>query len=111
MMKTILEHPLIQELLEQGEREHQLSGPEHLGQGRTQRQSGEGHMMRTRAKWSHLMEVTMKKRRQKMIREAKSAPSPLPSDSDRAGRKPEQSCPLDLSIPRPVTRLLEIKYY
>ena len=36
-------------------------------------------MLRTRAKWRHLMEVTMKERRQKMIREARSAPPPLPS--------------------------------
>ena len=197
MMKTYLEHPLIQELLEQGGREHQLSGPKHVGQGQTQRQSGGDHMLRARAKWRHLMEVTMKQRRPKMIREARPAPPPdvldtppppLPSGypytdeewrqvnsyeqwlvrkstaikkaqirynlreitklkkqkklvqqrqnskqmtaQDTAelkgltseitvlrsrnlwpGRKPEQSSPLDLSIPRLVTRVLEIKDY
>ena len=70
------EHSLIQDLLQQGEREHQVSGPEPVGQGQPQRQSGEGHMMRTRPKWRHLMEVTMKQRRPKIGREARSAPPP-----------------------------------
>ena len=169
--------------------------------------------MRTRAKWRHLIEVTMKQRRPKLVTEARSAPPPdaleipppplppgyphtdkewiqvkryineqinynwkeitklkkqkkvvqqrtvrqnnnqitakdaaelkrltseitvlrktlqnwrkrswhhnmLMTDSEGArsrilwpGRRPDQSCPLDLSIPRPVTRLLEIKDY
>ena len=66
MMRTREQvHPLIQDLLEQGEREHQLI------KGQTQRQSGGGHMMRTRA-----MEVTMKKWRPKLVTEVRSAPPP-----------------------------------